>query len=183
MAWTTPGTAIAGDVLTASFWNLQVRDNLSDLQTRVVAARASQVNVVMGTDSTTTSIASTTLTDTGLSVSITPSSSTSKVLIWVYLPFQSFRSTDANNAGIALVRNSTVIASTNGTQVGSTGATVAGLTAVRGVGSIVYLDSPATASAITYKVQGRVETTANSASMAAQHNSEPSSIVCMEILV
>ena len=29
MAWTTPGTAVAGDVLTAAFWNAQVRDNLN----------------------------------------------------------------------------------------------------------------------------------------------------------
>lgn len=29
MAWTTPGTAVAGDVLTASFWNSNVRDNLN----------------------------------------------------------------------------------------------------------------------------------------------------------
>ncbi len=27
MAWTTPGTATAGEVLTAAFWNQQVRDN------------------------------------------------------------------------------------------------------------------------------------------------------------
>ena len=31
MAWTTPGTATAGDVLTASFWNLNVRDNTNEL--------------------------------------------------------------------------------------------------------------------------------------------------------
>jgi hypothetical protein len=28
MAWTTPGTATAGEVLTAAFWNEQVRDNI-----------------------------------------------------------------------------------------------------------------------------------------------------------
>jgi hypothetical protein len=28
MAWTTPGTAVAGDVLTAAFWNSNVRDNM-----------------------------------------------------------------------------------------------------------------------------------------------------------
>lgn len=28
MAWTNPGTAVAGDVLTAAFWNAQVRDNM-----------------------------------------------------------------------------------------------------------------------------------------------------------
>jgi hypothetical protein len=31
MAWTTPGTATAGEVLTASFWNTNVRDNLNIL--------------------------------------------------------------------------------------------------------------------------------------------------------
>ena len=31
MAWTTPGTAAAGDVLTAAFWNEQVRDNTNAL--------------------------------------------------------------------------------------------------------------------------------------------------------
>jgi hypothetical protein len=31
MAWTTPGTATAGDVLTAAFWNAEVRDNMVEL--------------------------------------------------------------------------------------------------------------------------------------------------------
>lgn len=31
MPWTTPGTATAGDVLTAAFWNTQVRDNMIEL--------------------------------------------------------------------------------------------------------------------------------------------------------
>jgi hypothetical protein len=31
MAWTTPGTATAGEVLTASFWNTQVRDQFTEL--------------------------------------------------------------------------------------------------------------------------------------------------------
>ena len=31
MAWTTPGTATAGEVLTAAFWNTQVRDNMTEL--------------------------------------------------------------------------------------------------------------------------------------------------------
>jgi hypothetical protein len=175
MAWTTPGTAVAGDVLTAAFWNLNVRDNLNAIYT-------SGTNVVMGTDSTTTTIASTTLTDIGLSVAITPTSATSKVLVWCFVPFQSFRSTDANNAGISVLRNSTVLNSTTGVQVGTTGGTIAGLTAARGVVSVVYLDSPATTSSITYKVQGRVETTANSATLTS-YGVEPSSIVCMEILV
>ena len=31
MAFTTPGTAVAGDVLTAAFWNTNVRDNMVEL--------------------------------------------------------------------------------------------------------------------------------------------------------
>ena len=30
MAWTTPGTATAGEVLTAAFWNTNVRDNSNE---------------------------------------------------------------------------------------------------------------------------------------------------------
>jgi hypothetical protein len=33
MAWTTPGTAVAGDVLTAARWNTDVRDNTNELKT------------------------------------------------------------------------------------------------------------------------------------------------------
>jgi hypothetical protein len=33
MAWTTPGTAVAGDVLTAAFWNSNVRDNMNAIGT------------------------------------------------------------------------------------------------------------------------------------------------------
>jgi hypothetical protein len=42
MAWTTPGTAVAGEVLTAAFWNEQVRDNalfLYDFRNRYVRAK------------------------------------------------------------------------------------------------------------------------------------------------
>jgi hypothetical protein len=31
MAFTTPGTAVAGEVLTAAFWNTNVRDNIANL--------------------------------------------------------------------------------------------------------------------------------------------------------
>ena len=31
MAWTTPGTAVAGAVLEADFWNSNVRDNLNEI--------------------------------------------------------------------------------------------------------------------------------------------------------
>ena len=64
MAWTTPGTAVAGDVLTAAFWNSNVRDNLI----------ASPRGVIAKTSLTTafnTSSPHTTFQDEGLSQSVT----------------------------------------------------------------------------------------------------------------
>ena len=43
MAWTTPGTATAGEVLTAAFWNANVRDNLNALP-RGIVAKVSQTS-------------------------------------------------------------------------------------------------------------------------------------------
>jgi hypothetical protein len=54
MAFTTPGTAVAGDVLTAAFWNSNVRDNLNDHETRIVAApQTIQTITLSGTGSIT----------------------------------------------------------------------------------------------------------------------------------
>jgi hypothetical protein len=36
MAWTTPGTATAGEVLTAAFWNENVRDNSNALRNSII---------------------------------------------------------------------------------------------------------------------------------------------------
>ena len=56
MAFTTPGTAVAGDVLTASFWNSNVRDNINDLRT-------TDANVQQVTKTDTFSTSSTTFGD------------------------------------------------------------------------------------------------------------------------
>ncbi len=140
-------------------------------------------NVVQGSDSTATTITSTTMTDIGLSVSITPSSATNKVLVMAWVPVQSFRETDTNNGGLRLVRGSTAITAAAGVMNGSTGGTVAGLTASRSVITLMYLDSPATTSSTTYKVQGQVDIAANNSSLIAQIQNTPSYIIAMEVVV
>ena len=132
---------------------------------------------------TTTTITSTTMTDIGLSVSITPSSATNKVLVMAWVPVQSFRETDTNNGGLRLVRGSTAITAAAGVMNGSTGGTVAGLTASRSVITLMYLDSPATTSSTTYKVQGQVDIAANNSSLIAQIQNTPSYIIAMEVVV
>jgi hypothetical protein len=114
------------------------------------------LQVVQSTYSTQTLLFSTTYTDNGMTVSITPSASTSKVLILFSVAFYIANGARADNAGsLKLVRNSTDILDLNN---------VAGVnfSSVNGGGiqypvSYDYLDSPATTSAITYKLQQKVQ--------------------------
>jgi hypothetical protein len=88
---------------------------------------------------------------TGLSVSITPTSATSKVLVL----FQTMGAS-TSNGWVRLVRNSTAISvgTTSGSrQAVSSGNMTTGNAAIQLQDSGVFLDSPATTSATTYKIQ------------------------------
>ena len=63
MAWTTPGTATAGEVLTAAFWNTNVRDNSLELNRRLNNAASSSGFATTATH--------TTFQDVGVSASVT----------------------------------------------------------------------------------------------------------------
>jgi hypothetical protein len=104
----------------------------------------------------TASTSSTSLVDTGLTATITPSSTSSKILIFVSLNQMSCD--NANLALFSLRRNSSLL--TRNAMGGL--ATTYDAFAVGGGqsnnrqqngGSLTYLDSPATTSATTYKVQ------------------------------
>ena len=119
-----------------------------------------QVVTVEITDTFTTS--SLTFTDvTGLSVSITPTADTSKILVFMDVKAGSFESGTFSATHLQLLRDSTVIGS--GVGAGSRVAAIGMvLTDTRfNTSSDIYsehstvLDSPATASAVTYKVQAR----------------------------
>jgi hypothetical protein len=123
----------------------------------ILQQTGSVLQVVSTFKNDTFSSASATFVDiTGLSVSITPTSTTSKILILV-------TSNVSNNTGNAptafnLVRNSTNIATpaTSPTYNGTVTPYTAGNISDQSVGwSTSFLDSPATTSATTYKVQGR----------------------------
>lgn len=131
--------------------------------------------------STTTSSA---WVDTGLSATITPKFSTSKILVLVSQSYEQNITSSLNNAGasINILRGSTAIFTT----VGNYGAiyqyftplTLTGRGMAAQIGSNV-VDSPATTSATTYKVQMQ---TGTSGTMYFQSgNSTSSSIILMEI--
>ena len=140
---TLPAAFVAGNVLTAA--------QLNDLRG---AFRVLQVVSTTKTDTYTDSSATGTLTSvTGLSVAITPQSATSKIL--VYATFN-YGANGGNRAIFAFTGGNTATAYI-GDAAGSrrrvaTGAQSIDANDVVPV-TMLYLDSPATTSAITYAVQ------------------------------
>jgi len=103
-----------------------------------------------------------TYTDTGIEVSITPSSANSKILILVHY-LQNARTqtgTSAAQVGTRITRDGSLLYKPNDT---ATWSTYHGLSAHSGdkdlwmLQSYSYLDSPDTTNEITYKLQGRYE--------------------------
>jgi hypothetical protein len=117
------------------------------------------LQVVQDVTTTEESTTSTSFVDTNLSIAITPSSATSKILCFFTGPTRSSKDSVTNTAAVFnLVRTSTQLGATNLRTGGASGNLV-----IHGTSSIVYLDSPNTTSATTYKVQMRTETSAATA--------------------
>ena len=109
------------------------------------------LQVVAATYSTQQTTTSSTYADSNLSASITPSSTSSKVLVLV--DTNGIISTGSNNArgGLRLLRGSTVLSYIS---TGLVYFTYSNNQSMGGVGaSIAYLDSPSTTSSTTYKTQ------------------------------
>jgi hypothetical protein len=149
----------------------------------VSAGGGKVLQVVQGTYSTSTTIATTTYTDTGLSLSITPSSSSSKVLVLINQQAQISRLSAEQGSGIQILRGATTIFTQGASRYGTLAFGVAGATEVNlnSTISLNYLDSPATTSATTYKVQMAPYTTGATGTVTAQGSSTTSIITLMEI--
>jgi hypothetical protein len=138
------------------------------------------LQVVQATSTTATTIATTTYTDTNLSASITPSASTSKVLVFVNQQRRFSKNGNDQGIGIRIMRNGTSVfsaASTDFNYTGTSGTSIFD----HSVTALTYLDSPATTSAITYKTQGAINDTSSSGSSIWQQGSNPSTITLIEI--
>lgn len=137
------------------------------------------LQVVQATTTTNTSTTSASYTDaTGLSVSITPTSSTSKILVLCDLACY-IQADNVTSGGVQIVRGASAIYTDNRFMADSVNANVGyGLH-----GTFVYLDSPATTSSTTYKIQIQ-RTSSAGTSYAFQINGNSgntSSITLMEI--
>jgi hypothetical protein len=148
----------------------------------------SVLQVVQGTTSTFVAVNNQTMTDTTLTASITPTSSTSKILVMVSQNIESTGAVSAfsqyrSSLAIQVLRGATVIVAGNADSSGGyefgigTSAVQTDLD-LRGRYNVQYLDSPATTSATTYKTQirnGLSGMTANAQAGAASY------IILMEI--
>jgi hypothetical protein len=169
-----------GTVLTAA------SGEATGLQWAAAAAGGKVLQVVQATYSTATTVTSLTMTDTGLSGTITPSSASSKVLVLVSQPIWMDRITSLAGMNHKLLRGATRIygsADTGGGNADSGYSQAGGSSRIqfRWNYTITYLDSPATTSATTYKTQFNVQDTADSGSVTAQGSSQTASIILLEI--
>ena len=173
------GVGANGTVLTAD------SAETTGLKWAAPASGGKVLQVVYASSTTQTSISSTSYTDTGLSGSITPSAATSKVLVFITQNFAfSFGANTGAGAAVQLLRGATSVLDLDG---GSTDVVWfrTGLGNPNNVYAlslpVFYLDSPNTTSSTTYKTQGKLGTTSNSANITFQNDSVDSVMILMEI--
>jgi len=139
------------------------------------------LQIVTGTTTTDTgalAVTSFSSGDTGLTASITPSSTSSKILVMVSQTLSLYRDSNLEILGfINIVRGSTEI--WEGHAIGRSAPLL-----INPV-TVAYVDSPSTTSATTYKTQVKCNETANSGSIRANYQStageSPSSMHLIEI--
>lgn len=135
------------------------------------------LQVVQATFATNTLVTGTAWTDTIITASITPKASTSRILVMVTTPVIIDSATlSIVYAGHRLLRGSTAIWRDDQAALG--GALPSGSPAYRLLDSMMYVDSPATTSATTYKTQARVNSTVSNINI---NNSGSASIILMEV--
>jgi hypothetical protein len=132
------------------------------------------LQVVQGTSTTPVITTSTTYITTGISVSITPTSASSRILL---MSTACFRKSNSVNLGpsIAIFKDSTNIY----TGVLNQFYAIVSSGEISSVVTLNYVDSPATTSAITYSLQFKTLTASNS--VVSLPDNETGTIIAMEI--
>ena len=113
------------------------------------------LQVVSATTTTSTTISTTTYTDTTITATITPTLDTSKILILVNAPIYASRAGEKVAMGGRLVRGGTTLDTWNRifTDITATLSSPKDIQ-ISTMFDLKYMDSPATTSATTYKIQG-----------------------------
>ena len=151
-------------------------DGTVDKDTLAVGVQSKVLQVVQGTTSTLVTNSTTTYADTGLTATITPTSTTSKILVLVSQNGCN-KKVDASTNGLnlQLLRGATSIS----VFAKFSGYTNSALANHIGTNSTAYLDSPATTAATEYKTQ--LSNTSAGVYVSVQNNNPVSTITLMEI--
>ena len=138
------------------------------------------LQVVSATTNTETTIATTTYTDTTLTASITPSSTSSRILVMTSQWMTSSRTADRMGVSTRVLRGGTVLNTWGPESFFMVGG--ASTTILRGMFTTTWLDSPSSTSSLTYKTQGQTTYTDAGATSTWNHASVgTASIILMEI--
>ena len=163
------------------WWSNLVADSsqATGLKWATAAGGGKVLQVVSATYSTETSVTGSTWTDSGLSLSITPSASTSRILVMISQLIYAERSSDNAGVGLRLLRGATTVMTVSNSYATYVNIASGSTPQSGGTGVIVYVDSPATTSSTTYKTQ--FQASFSSVTAKAQIASGTSTITLLEI--
>jgi hypothetical protein len=164
---------------------LTLPDNTGTILTNATTAgfpAGSVLQVVQATTGTDTTITATSYTDiTNLSVSITPTSASSKILVLVQISGRYYTNQNDNRIFYTnIVRGSTQIHEISTDELQS-GVGAGSFAIYPALSSLIYLDSPATTSSTTYKVQAKVNNAVSATAANFNGTDGVSTITLMEI--
>lgn len=157
-----PASWSTGDVLTATAIN-DLRGAFRILQ------------VVNATTSTTDSSTSATYANSSLSATITPQSTSSKIL--VMLNHSGYSSASGTSLGVRLTRDQPTAPTVLQTQADAVYSSNGG--ALSGAVTFIYLDSPASTSALTYRTQ--LARNVGAGTVQLQVNNNPANMTLFEV--
>ena len=160
-------------------------DEIQDISGKKILQNTGGVlQVVNASYSTLVSNTSGSFADTGLSASITPTSSSSKILVLVsqyHRIVSSINNISGDIGNINLLRDSTSIFTTDDL-IGVQAACPSGdVVLYHFYNSLVHLDSPATTSEVTYKTQMKLRLTGGTRQIYAQYQNKPSTMTLVEV--